>query len=120
MIFAFKNSSSLKSYTYLERNSSQLVIIEGMFDLLSLAALNEALLKTSDILILNSIAFIKDIEHHITTNKLVYLYLDNDTAGQNATQYLMNTYKHVIDQSDIYKNHKDLNDLLCYEKRKEI
>ena len=114
----FKNSSSPKSYTYLKRNCSQLVILEGMFDLLSLAVLNEALLKSSDVLILNSIAFIKDIEPHITRYKLVSLYLDNDTAGQNASEYLMNTYKYVIDQSDCYKNHKDLNDLLCYEKRK--
>lgn len=116
----FKNSSSPKSYTYLKRNCSQLVILEGMFDLLSLAVLNETLLITSDILILNSIAFIKDIEHHISTYKLVHLNLDNDTAGQNATQYVMNIYRNVIDQSDSYKNHKDLNDLLCYEKRKEI
>lgn len=116
----FKNSSSPKSYTYLKRNCNQLVILEGMFDLLSLAVLNETLLKSSDVLILNSIAFIKDIEHHITAYKLVYLYLDHDTAGQNATQYLMNIYNQVIDQSDIYKNYKDLNDLLCYEKRKEI
>ena len=115
----FKNSSSPKSYTYFKRNCNQLVILEGLFDLLSLAVLNETLLKTSDILILNSIAFIKDIAHHISTYKFVHLYLDNDTAGQNATEYLMNTYKHVIDRSDIYKNHQDLNEKLCHEKRKE-
>jgi 5S rRNA maturation endonuclease (ribonuclease M5) len=113
----FKNNSSPKSYTYIKRNSNQLVIFEGMFDLLSLAVLNVTLLKTSDILVLNSIAFIKDVEAHILKYKLVHLYLDNDNAGQDATKYLTKNHNHVIDQSASYKNHKDLNDLLCHERR---
>ncbi len=116
----FKNSSSPKSYTYFKNNSNQLVILEGMFDLLSLAVMNEVLIKTSDILVLNSIAFIKDIEIHISKYELVHLYLDNDAAGENATQYLIENNKHVIDQSTTYKNYKDLNDLLYHEKREEI
>ena len=36
----FKNSSSPKSYTYLKNSGKYLVIIEGMFDLLSLIELN--------------------------------------------------------------------------------
>ncbi|WP_194446398.1 CHC2 zinc finger domain-containing protein, partial [Yeosuana aromativorans] len=36
----FKNGSSPKSYTYLQYNKSQLIILEGMFDLLSLATLD--------------------------------------------------------------------------------
>lgn len=116
----FKNSSSPKSYTYMENGGNQLIILEGMFDLLSLAIMDEALLNTSDILVLNSISFINDIEKYISKYTLVHLYLDNDTAGQNETQYLINKYKHVIDKSSSYKNYKDLNDLLRHEKGEAI
>jgi len=111
----FKNSSSPKSYTYIQNNNKQHIILEGMFDLLSLATLDDNLLKTSDILVLNSISFINDIEKHISKYALVHLYLDNDTAGKKVTQNLINKYKHVIDKSSSYVNYKDLNDLLSHE-----
>ncbi len=111
----FKNSSSPKTYTYIQNNNKQLIILEGMFDLLSLATLEANLLKTSDILVLNSISFINDIEKYISKYALVHLYLDNDTAGKRATQYLINKYKVSIDKSSSYKNYKDLNDLLRHE-----
>lgn len=91
-----------------------------MFDLLSLAVLIKVLINTSSIIVLNSVSFIKDIEHLIINYEEVYLYLDNDTPGENATKHLVENYNQVIDQSYTYKNHKDLNDLLCYEKREEI
>ena len=116
----FKNSSSPKSYTYIQNNNKQLIILEGMFDLLSLAIMDDVLLNTSDIIVLNSIAFVMDIEKHIFKYALVHLYLDNDTAGQKTTQYLIDKYKHVIDKSSSYKNYKDLNEMLCHENRKEV
>lgn len=112
----FKNSSSPKSYTYIQNNNKQLAILEGMFDLLSLVILNDTLLKVSDIIVLNSLAFIKDVEVSITKYESIHLFLDNDTAGQQATDYLTKKYKHIIDQSDSYKSHKDLNELLCHER----
>jgi DNA primase len=116
----FKNSSSPKSYTYIQNNNKQLIILEGMFDLLSLATLDDGLLKTSDIIVLNSISFINDIEKDISKYAIVHLYLDNDIAGEKAAQYLIIKYKQVIDKSSSYKNYKDLNDLLSYENRKEV
>ena len=116
----FKNSSSPKSYTYIKKGSNQLVILEGIFDLLSLAIVDDVLLSTSDILVLNSISFINDIEKHISKYALIHLYLDNDSAGQKASQYLINKYKHSIDKSLSYKNFKDLNDLLNHANRKEV
>jgi len=116
----FKNSSSPKFYTHIQNNSKQLIILEGMFDLLSLATLDQELLNTSDILVLNSIAFIKAVERQIPKYESIYLYMDNDRAGERASEYLTRKYKHVIDQSGSYKNHKDLNDLICHEKGKQI
>ncbi|MCK0158971.1 toprim domain-containing protein, partial [Cellulophaga sp. F20128] len=116
----FKNSSSPKSFTYIHNHNKQLIILEGLFDLLSLATLKPRELKVSDIIVLNSIAFIKDVEIHFAKYECIHLYLDNDLAGQKATLYLKKNHKHIIDRSDTYKYHEDLNDFLCYEKRKEI
>ena len=116
----FKNSSSPKSYSYIQNDNKQLIILEGMFDLLSLAVLNSLILEVSDVVVLNSIAFVKDIEKMIPKYESVHLYLDNDMAGIKATHYLIETYNHVIDQSSIYKNNKDLNDLLSHENREKV
>ena len=113
----FKNSSSPKSYTYIQKNSKQLILLEGMFDLLSLAVLNEALINVSDVLVLNSLAFVKDIETHFLDYEMVHLYLDNDEAGKKVALYLTNKYHHILDESESYKNHKDLNDFLCHERK---
>lgn len=88
-----------------------------MFDLLSLAVLNEALINDSDVLVLNSIAFVKDVEVHFLDYEVIGLYLDHDEAGRNITLYLTNKYNHVLDKSNSYKNHKDLNDFLCHERK---
>jgi len=110
----FKNSNSPKSYTYLKKSTSQLLIVEGMFDLLSLTELNNESVINSDIIILNSIPFINTIEKYLNSYKKVHLYLDNDNAGIKATKYLMENHKHSIDYSYSYKNYKDLNELLYH------
>ena len=112
-----KNSSSPKAYSYFKSSSDQLLIVEGMFDLLSLFKLDDGSLSNSDIIVLNSIAFIKEIEQYINNYPKVSLYLDNDTTGREAADYLMSTYNHVTDHSDIYKNYKDLNEYLNYGNR---
>ncbi|SDB26709.1 CHC2 zinc finger [Flavobacteriaceae bacterium MAR_2010_188] len=113
----FKNSCSPKSYTHIKRKKSQLIILEGMFDLLSSAIMNEPLMNISDVMVLNSISFIKNIEIQIPNYESVHLFLDCDNAGRNATRYLKTKYSHVIDKSSLYKNHKDLNEFLCYERK---
>ena len=114
----YKNSSSPKSYTSLKNNHKQLIILEGMFDLLSLAMIKESLLIASDIIVLNSIAFIKDMEGCIHSYDKINLYLDNDASGMHTTKYLLDKYNNTIDKSSTYKNFKDLNEFICYEKQK--
>ena len=79
--------------------------------------LDDGSLSNSDIIVLNSIAFIKEIEQYINNYPKVSLYLDNDTTGREAADYLMNTYNHITDNSHIYKNYKDLNEYLNYGNR---
>jgi hypothetical protein len=111
----FKNSSSPKTYSFIENDSRQLVITEGMFDFLSLATIDEELVQSSDSIILNSLAFIKGIEILIPKYKRVLLYLDNDPAGKNATASLLNQIDNVNDCSDFYSGYGDLNEKLINE-----
>ena len=112
----FKNSSSPKTFSLIENDSKQLLITEGMFDFLSLATIDEDLIQSSDSIILNSLAFIKRIESLIPKYEQVFLYLDNDPAGEKATASLLNQYDHITDRSDSYKDYVDLNEKLKDEK----
>ena len=107
-----KTSSSPKSYTWLKRDKNKLVITEGMFDFLSLAVLNPILVYEADILVLNSIAFVKDIENLLSSYETLCLYLDNDNAGDSATKKLIQQFDTVIDCREEYKGYKDLNEKL--------
>ncbi|MCB0458528.1 MAG: toprim domain-containing protein, partial [Flavobacteriaceae bacterium] len=113
----FKASGSPKTYTYIQNNKTQLIILEGMFDLLSLATVESQLVQNSDIIILNSLAFINQIGLQISNYKRIILMLDNDPSGKKATQQLLKQFPQAIDQSFTYKNYKDLNEKLMHEKR---
>ena len=107
-----KTSSSPKSYTWLKRSKTKLILTEGMFDLLSLATMNPILVYESDILILNSIAFILKIKGLLSDYKDILLFLDNDEAGNAATEILLQEYSIAIDCRHEYKGYKDLNEKL--------
>jgi len=113
----YKSSSSPKSYTYRKRNFKTLLITEGMFDFLSLAVLEEELVMSSDTITLNSVAFTKNIGFLIPNYKEVFLFLDNDPAGDKATDSLLQQFSNVTDKRDSYKTYKDLNEKLTNEKK---
>ncbi|HAT66032.1 MAG TPA: DNA primase [Flavobacteriaceae bacterium] len=108
----FKSCNSPKSYTYLTKGKKQLIIVEGMFDLLSLAVCDKMLIYESDIIVLNSIAFINEVVQLLKKYQKILLLLDNDSNGNKITTYLLDQYKNVIDQSCVYLNYKDLNEKL--------
>ncbi len=112
----YKNSSSPKTYSFLERDAEQLVITEGMFDFLSLATIDEKLVGCSDAIILNSLAFIQQIERILQNYERVLLFLDNDAAGEKATHNLTSRYTNIENCSNRYKGYVDLNEKLKNEK----
>jgi len=111
----FKGSSSPKSYAYLKNGSKNLLVTEGMFDLLSLAVLEKVLVNTSDVIILNSLTFLTKIQPHIPEYSQALLYLDNDPAGDSATRELLTRFENVTDMRNSYKKFKDLNEKLNNE-----
>ncbi|WP_442267798.1 toprim domain-containing protein (plasmid) [Tenacibaculum sp. ZS6-P6] len=83
-----------------------------MFDLLSIVELYPEELKNSDIIVLNSLSFLKQITPKFKSYKSIDLYLDNDASGKKNTTELLRYYPHIKDQSHRYKNYKDLNEKL--------
>ena len=112
---SFKASSSPKSYTYVQNNKTQLIILEGMFDFLSLATIDNGLIQSSDIIVLNSLSFINQIETLISNYEKIILMLDNDPSGRKSTQQIQRRFQQVTDKSYIYQNYKDLNEKLIHE-----
>ncbi|GMN09553.1 toprim domain-containing protein [Croceitalea sp. MTPC9] len=105
----FKNSASPKDVTFLKNGKKKLIVTEGMFDMLSLLELNPSLEKTHDILVMNSTAFTKRTIPIIKEYTTAQLFLDNDDTGKKATTELMANTKNGIDESHLYKAHKDVN-----------
>ncbi|WP_300434327.1 toprim domain-containing protein [Christiangramia sp.] len=106
----FKTSSAPKTYTYLKKEKDNLVVCEGMFDLLSIAEMYPQELNGSDIIVLNSLSFLQQITRYFNNYISVDLYLDNDQAGKKNAEELLQYYPNLKDQSHRYKNYKDLNE----------
>lgn len=105
----YKNSSSPKTYSIFKRASSHLIITEGMFDFLSLATIDQDLIKNSDWVVLNSLSFIDRINNLIPGYERVSIYLDNDRSGKKVASSLLNLYDNIKDCSDSYTGYTDLN-----------
>jgi len=106
----FKICSSPKSYTYLKNDAEQLLVLEGMFDLLSLVELYPDILTTSDVIVLNSLSFLEAVSELFENYKEVELYLDHDESGRIHSKELTDRYSNVNDKSECYIGYKDLNE----------
>ncbi|MCM5662520.1 toprim domain-containing protein [Galbibacter mesophilus] len=106
----FKGSVSPKDITLLMNQCTNLVVCEGMFDLLTLASHCRNLSKGADILVLNSVAFVKKVPGYLKDYKHVELYLDRDGAGKKATQFLLTAHSKALDRSGMYEGYKDINE----------
>ncbi len=115
----FKISSSAKSYTYLVKHSERLIVLEGMFDFLSIAKLFPEALKNSDVIVLNSLSFLQAVSELFENYKEVELYLDHDESGRIHSKELTDRYSNVKDTSECYIGYKDLNEKLI-SIRKEL
>jgi len=105
----FKASSSPKDLRWITNGSEKLIIIEGMFDLLSLLTLFPNLKREADFLILNSIAFAEKALPYLDTYTTVELYLDQDKAGRKTNSFFLNNNAKCTDKSCFYNAEKDLN-----------
>lgn len=104
-----KLSSSPKSITTFCRGSHQVVVFEGFLDFLSWQHLCPQA-DPCDAMVLNSVAFFARARPLLTSYRQVYLYLDNDAAGERCTRQALSLGAHVSDERPRYDGEKDLND----------
>ena len=110
----YKNSSSPKDVTHIKNGNTKLIIMEGMFDLLSILDSTEKLELEYDFLVMNSTAFVSKAIKIMDGYYQIELYLDNDTNGKRTTQRLIKYANNSIDRSVLYSGFKDMNEWLIY------
>ncbi len=109
----FKGSSSPKDITNITTpGASNISVLEGFFSFLSYQTLFTRNAQLTNFLVLNSLSFFQKCREVLDEHQKVYLYLDRDEAGIKNTQTALRWDTKYIDRSDLYKNHKDLNDYL--------
>lgn len=103
--------------TFSIKEAEQLLIFEGFMDYLSYLTLNNDRSISCDSIVLNSLSNIKRIEGLFQDYDLVKLYLDNDEAGNRATERLLCLSENktcIVDARSEYLDFKDLNDYLLH------
>ena len=111
----FKGCIGSKDITTIKGiDNSKLSIFEGFLDYFSALQFYKIDKFKSDVIILNSISNKSKIDDLLYSNqyKKIYLFLDNDEAGNKAKLDFFTINKNCIDCSKIYKNYKDFNEFL--------
>ncbi|WP_322969764.1 toprim domain-containing protein [Faecalibacter sp. LW9] len=92
-------------------NENRVFIFEGFFDFLSFMELNNY--PNFNFIVMNSITNSDRLITHLNNVNYceIHLYLDNDEAGDNCTNKLINQFTNsVIDHRMEFKNQNDLNE----------
>jgi hypothetical protein len=107
----FKGSNRPKTITFFKNGASELAVFEGFFDFLSFTKVYcQGDHPALDFLILNSVSFFEKSLPVIKNYDRIYLYLDNDPAGEKYTALaLSQDDKKFIDRRQTYSAYKDLN-----------
>jgi len=110
----FKGATTPKYITTLNiKESSSINIFEGFTDFLSALIFFKQKSPTFTTIILNSTSLKRHTLPIIKQYKIVNLFLDNDTSGQNAVSFFQDAHPNVKNRAlQIYPNHKDFNQLL--------
>lgn len=95
-------------------STAKVAVFEGMFDFLSWRVMQSSELPTCDVVILNSTNNLQRAADYIRQHDCATCFLDNDPAGERCYQGIrdMMNGKEVLDMSDLYGAHKDLNEML--------
>ncbi|MDR3267143.1 MAG: toprim domain-containing protein [Tannerella sp.] len=108
----FKSCIAPKEITTIQNNKDTCLVFEGFWDFLSYLTIQKIGKSKHDIAVLNSVANVQKAMNFLKTHRAIYTYLDNDDAGQKATQLIKSVCHSVNDRSAQYAGYKDLNDYL--------
>jgi hypothetical protein len=110
----FKVSSSPKYVSYFnKKNAKSITVFEGFFDFLSYQTIHQNQDQSlTNFLVLNSLAFFERSLLLMEKHDKIHLYLDHDQAGRKCTQLAEKRSEKFHDESNLYKDYKDLNEWL--------
>ncbi|MDR0506336.1 MAG: toprim domain-containing protein, partial [Dysgonamonadaceae bacterium] len=108
----FKGCISPKDISTIKNNSNTCLIFEGFWDFLSYLTLQKVEKSKHDIAVLNSVANVQKAMDFLKSHREIYTYLDNDEAGQKATELIQSANATVYNRSTKYAEYKDMNDYL--------
>jgi hypothetical protein len=111
-----KNCIGTKDITIIKGiDSSKVSVFEGSLSFISMLQILKISKMKGDVIVLNTVSMKEDAVDYINENnyKEGYLFLDNDKAGEDCTQYIFNhTHKIFKDARNLFSGFKDPNDLL--------
>ena len=89
-------------------------VFEGFFDFLSWQVMQGSKIPTRAVVVLNSVNDLSKALNYIRAHEKATCFLDNDAAGEKCFQGVrdMMKGKETVDMSDLYGEHKDLNEFL--------
>jgi hypothetical protein len=109
----FKRCLGRKDITSICNAQSVLRMFESWSDYLSFKVINNGSnYGDADYVILNSVSMIQRFARNPMGYASVELFLDNDDAGDRATELLKQQFTKAQDQRFLYADHKDLNEFL--------
>ncbi len=104
---------SPKAITHSKRGHGSITVFEGFFDFLSAIMLQPDWMVDNDYLVLNSLAFVNQLGNTLSEYNKINLALDNDRAGDKATDSIQKLFPDVIDRRKSYSGFKDVNEKIC-------
>ncbi|MFI3306542.1 MAG: toprim domain-containing protein [Rikenellaceae bacterium] len=113
----FKISSSPKAPTIIKGSSDSTLLFEGFMDMLAYLTLKNAANPVDSVCVLNSVSNLNQAVEFLKSQRKIYAFLDNDTAGRKALSAVEKLGVEVVDCSHIYAEHKDMNDYLIAQNR---
>ncbi|MEY3500940.1 MAG: hypothetical protein RL308_2609 [Bacteroidota bacterium] len=113
----FKGATSPKNFTSIKNGKNQLIIFEGFMNFLSYLTMHPERKHSYDFVILNSVSFHEKMTQTLLEKyTAIFLFLDNDNAGKNATNYLLSSLPNATDCSSLYEPFNDVNEWLTNKK----
>lgn len=95
-------------------SSRTVAVFEGFWDFLSWQLMQCSRKPSCDMVVLNSVNNLRKAADYIGRHDKAVCFLDNDKAGRECTRAVENIMrgKEVLDMSELYQGHKDLNEML--------
>lgn len=115
----FKGCLGKKDITTIDNNADVVSLFESWSDFISYLTLKKETFN-EDFIILNSTAMIKKIMPKLENYSRLKIYVDNDTSGDKAFDFICkNSNRKLEDVRVYYRGFKDLNEYLINKSRSE-